>query len=324
MVAWLISKIVDSQVISCPASAYELQKAAMNLTIQHAVASCVDGVPPEQVTTISMVAATYTASSVVAPIHNLRGSAMSQSALPSPAAATEVSTAAASWDTNEFSLLTYQVTSNDHHATAESLMAQLTDAATTGRLEEALRRYALIYQVQPLANATLGAPILVDATADYPSASQLSAAHLAGIAAGSALGLFVILYSASAVLQEKSVTKVWPYLEDCDSEMDSVVSTEPGGPNREGNEEMKEGFGEEEARRPGLVRPFTQSFAQVSEFGADAFAATPSPRSNNLALPFSLLSMPTLQSLLQLSDIRTYSPQRASQSSQPQDRALFF
>jgi hypothetical protein len=173
--------------LSVPYAQYETHKAAMNLTIQHAVASCMQGVPADQVTDISMQPARATRRS-------LRGTAWAVRAATS----------------DEYSVVSYQVTSHDSQITVGALKAQLTNASTTGQLQEALRHYAVVYSVQHMYNVTAGPPDIVNVGDGLGSGQKQSTAQLAAAGAGAVLGVVVLVGGMAYLVHQKHGNRVQP------------------------------------------------------------------------------------------------------------------
>lgn len=173
----------------------------MNLTVQHAVSSCVDGVPPEQVTAITMAPA-----EVGAGRRRLRGATFADSTLYS-----------------EETLLSYVVTSHDASVTASSLKAQLSEASTTGRLEEALRHYAVVFNAPALTNVTAHA-LQVTTVHDQPPHSDSAFSSIATITVGAFLALVAIAYAfhLKCVQSSYRINQVLPYHDCGDAYMDAV------------------------------------------------------------------------------------------------------
>jgi hypothetical protein len=160
------------QIIDCDPSLYLTLQLQINLTIQHAVAACTQGVAPTDVTKISLKAAL----SVGLGRHGNTG------LLRGPGAFAE----------DDQSVLRYTVTSNDPDMTYAQLKAQIEEATATGVMAQNMYHYASIYDAPALRNVTLGSPTISGASEEGGSdSSDLEDGAIAGIVIGAVL--FVVL-----------------------------------------------------------------------------------------------------------------------------------
>jgi hypothetical protein len=161
----------------------------MNLTIQHAVAACTQGVAPTAVTNIRLTSTLLLRSGGNSNAGSLRG----------PGALDEEP---------DQSVLEYEVTSHDPTMTYEQLKAQIEEASSTGVMAANMQHFAGVFDAPTLTNVTVGEPTVVQAHADSTDSSsdeQLSAGAIAGIVIGCVL--FVVMCVLMAVYYSRSHVK---------------------------------------------------------------------------------------------------------------------
>jgi hypothetical protein len=157
------------QILSCPASVYADHKVELELTIQFAVATCVNGVAPDGVTNILLTATTMLTND-----NNLRGAV-------SPRVE------------DDTSLLTYRVTSHDPEMTYEQLKAEIENAYSDGRFLEYLHYYAALYNLPALLNVTASAPIVHDVPAGSDNSSAFGAVEIVSVVISGAMAILLVV-----------------------------------------------------------------------------------------------------------------------------------
>jgi hypothetical protein len=154
------------QIIDCDPSLYLTLQLQFNLTIQHALSACTDGVAPTDVTKITLTAVLGVG------VHSHTGLLRGPGAYDAPAQ----------------SKLRYTVTSNDPDMTYAELKAQIEEAAATGVLTDNIHHYADVYGAPALRNVTVGEPTVSNAAqSDSSDSSDLNGGEIAGIVIGCVL-----------------------------------------------------------------------------------------------------------------------------------------
>ena len=148
---------------------YNAQKVLYNLTLQHTIASTLDGVIPERVTNIVVAAAAVTRQS-----GKLR-------ALAGPV--TEADAVS----------LKYTVTVRDPLMHLSTLKEQLETAVASKAMDENLRTTATEFGVLNLVNGTFSAPLVTNPNASSDDSNKLSTGAIAGIIIGGILVLALII-----------------------------------------------------------------------------------------------------------------------------------
>jgi hypothetical protein len=166
---------------------YNSQEAAYNRTIQHTVASSMDGVAPEQVSDITVKA-------VATP----------------PATAASVCS------------LSYTVRVFDPRLSYKKLIDQLDESASSGNMDENLRSYAARFGISDLVNGTFvhlsvsnGA---TDSEADSSSSDGVHTSVIIGVAIGGFLFLVLAVGSVWYCVAQKNVRASKVYVAPTKSE----------------------------------------------------------------------------------------------------------
>lgn len=172
--------------ISCSPEVLIDQRADVERTIQHAVASCLNnGVTPERVSAIQLRAAGPQAYFVHAQFAQPGGriEAASLDAV----------------ENDESSLLQYTVTTQEPTVTYAQLRARIVEVSNNGELTEAIRLFAQQFGVQAMTASSVGPAAVTNANTEDPpntpnhsSDSDLSDGAIAGIVVGVVLGLLII------------------------------------------------------------------------------------------------------------------------------------
>jgi hypothetical protein len=163
---------------------YRKNVSGCNQTLQYAVSSCFEDIPPEQVTNILVTAIARSSAMLVL----FRGNNGAQgTALLRGAART--------LGTNNVSHVSYVVTSYNPDDTYDQMRATIDGALARGQLTEQLQYWAHQFDVTDLYNVTLTSPnttkVAGPDTGDAAgNSSKLSAAAIVGIALG---GFFWLL-----------------------------------------------------------------------------------------------------------------------------------
>jgi len=165
----LLSRLLFSQdVFFIDLDAYNAQKAASNLSIQHTVADAVLSLTPERVTDIVLEEEEEEGGR-----SSFRNGVISSALSDAPVR------------------LKYKITVFDPVYTVDSLRSELMQAASEGRMDTNLRFYAAQFGATGLVNVTLAVPQVTNAAVQRDSSSQLTGAMIALLVIGviMALGL---------------------------------------------------------------------------------------------------------------------------------------
>lgn len=147
---------------------YNAQKAVYNRTIQATVAAAMDGVSPDRVTNI--VVGTASASTAQ---RQLRG-ATHLAAIPP-------------------CFLSYTVRVFDPTVTFDSLRAQLTESAASGKMASDLQYFAALYNATNISNGTFAEPSVTDISSDDFSSDRMTGGAIACIVIGVCMFLALIV-----------------------------------------------------------------------------------------------------------------------------------
>jgi len=148
---------------------YNAQKVLYNLTLQHTIASTLDGVIPERVTNI-----------VVGPP-------------PSARTAGKIRTHAGPASTDDAVSLKYTVTVRDPLLGFSDLKAQLETAVTSKAMDDNLRTTATEFGVFNLVNGTFSAPLVTNPNESSDDSDKLSTGALIGIIVGAIIALVLLI-----------------------------------------------------------------------------------------------------------------------------------
>lgn len=159
----------------------------MNLTIQHGVAACLDGVAPSAVQNIKLISSL--SRKVKSNNQLLRG-------VTQPFAEEE-----------EGSVLTYEVTSYDPTVSASDLRSQIEYASSSGLLAEHLREFAAEYGADPMTNVNITTTTVTEPQVSSDGGiakSGLSSGEIAGVVIGVVLFITLcVLIVGYTIHQEK-------------------------------------------------------------------------------------------------------------------------
>jgi hypothetical protein len=191
----------EQDLIGISAEAYRINLYGCNRTLQYAVSSCFEDIPPHQITNIVVTAVAQHSGRVMlfhgndggqGTISDGSGTAVRDSTTLLRGAPRTMATA-------DRSHVSYVVTSHDPDDTYEQMRATLDNALARGELTEQVQFRAQQFNVQGLYNVTLTSPnttqVAGPGTGDREgSSSKLSTAAIVGIVLGS-LFWVVMLYA---------------------------------------------------------------------------------------------------------------------------------
>jgi len=147
---------VEQTVFALSIENYNAQKTAYNRTIQATVAAAMDGVTPDRVTDIN-VRSTIAARSV-------RGRALAEAA--------------------DQCTLQYTIKVYDPALTFETLRAQLTESAASGKMDEDMHHYADLYGAGDLRNVTFAEPTVTPQNSGTTNSNALTSGAIAAVVVG--------------------------------------------------------------------------------------------------------------------------------------------
>jgi len=141
---------------------YNAQKVEYNLTLQHTIASTLDGVIPERVTNIVVGPAPT-------PATTRQSKVKSHATIPATADAVS---------------LKYTVTVRDPLLQLPELRTQLEAAVVSKEMDDNLHTTAAMFGVATLVNGTFAQPFVTSASPARAASSQLTGAMIAGLVIG--------------------------------------------------------------------------------------------------------------------------------------------
>jgi hypothetical protein len=193
--------------------AYRNHLSGCNRTLQYAVSSCFEDIPPQQVTNIRVTAVAHSSAGIV--LYSGNNGAQGNIREGSGAGvATLLRGMPRTTEASNMSHVSYVVTSYNPDDTYDQMRATLNNALARGELTERLQYWAHQFNVSGLYNVTLTSPnttqVAGPGTGDAAgNVSALSTAAIVGIVLGSVFFLLLLYALYRFVVHVKSDDRIY-------------------------------------------------------------------------------------------------------------------